>query len=100
MRKIAIVGSGVAGLLTAHGLRRAGHEVTLFSDRTPEQWLRGSKPTGTAGRFEHAVAYERELGLAHWEAAAKKVEGVHLTFCPTPGNQLLTLAARFPSPGM
>ncbi len=31
MRRIAVVGSGIAGLLTAHGLRRAGHEVTLFS---------------------------------------------------------------------
>src|SRR4051812_25577404 len=48
MRQIAIVGSGIAGLLTAHGLRRAGYGVTLFSDRTPEQWLHESKPTGTA----------------------------------------------------
>ncbi|APR85911.1 putative oxygenase subunit protein [Minicystis rosea] len=100
MRRIAIVGSGIAGLLTAHGLRRAGYEVTLYSDRTPDQWLRASKPTGTAGRFDLAVAYERELGLAHWEAQAKKVEGVHLTFCPEPGNRLLTLTGRFEKPGM
>lgn len=100
MRRIAIVGSGIAGLLTAHGLRRAGHAVTLFSDRTPEQWLRASKPTGTAGRFEPAIAYERELGLAAWETEAPKVEGVHLTFCPAPGNRLLTLTGRLARPGM
>ncbi|MFT3767870.1 MAG: NAD(P)-binding protein [Minicystis sp.] len=100
MRRIAIIGSGIAGLLTAHGLRRAGYEVTLFSNRTPEQWLRASRPTGTAGRFDPAVAYERELGLAHWEAEAKKVEGVHLTFSPEPGNRLLTLAGRPDKPGM
>lgn len=100
MRQIAIVGSGIAGLLTAHGLRRAGYDVTLFSDRTPEQWLHESKPTGTAGRFDPALSYERELGLAHWEADAPRVEGVHLTFCPEPGNRLLTLTGRIEKPGM
>lgn len=100
MRRIAIIGSGISGLLTAHGLRRAGYDVTLFSDRTPEDWLTRSKPTGTAGRFEPAIAYERELGLAHWEHEAKKVEGAHLTFCPEPGNRLLTLAGRLEKPGL
>ena len=48
MRTIAIVGSGQAGLLAAHGLADAGYKVTLFSDRTAEQWLNESRPTGTA----------------------------------------------------
>jgi hypothetical protein len=100
MRKVAIIGSGIAGLLTAHGLRRAGYEVTLFSDRTAAAWRERSRPTGTAGRFDPAVSYERELGLAHWENECVKVEGVHLTFCPTPGNRLITLAARVDKPGM
>jgi len=51
MRPIAIVGSGIAGLVAAHGLRRAGYGVTLYSDRTPEQWLNESRPTGTAARL-------------------------------------------------
>jgi 2-polyprenyl-6-methoxyphenol hydroxylase-like FAD-dependent oxidoreductase len=95
-RRIAIVGSGQAGLLAAHGLRRAGCEVALYSDRTAERWLHGSRPTGTAARFEPALAFERELGLAHWEAVAPPIEGVHLTFCPAVGNRLITLAARVP----
>jgi hypothetical protein len=97
MKRIAVIGSGIAGLLTAHGLRRAGYEVTLFSDRTPDQWLHESTPTGTAGRFEMVLAWERELGLAHWEPAAPHGMGVHVTFCPAPGNRLITLTGRMKS---
>ncbi|HVG25185.1 MAG TPA: FAD-dependent oxidoreductase, partial [Thermoanaerobaculia bacterium] len=72
MRKIAVVGSGIIGLIAAHGLRRRGYAVTLYSDRTAAQWLHESRPTGTAARFETAVTYERELGLNHWEAVAPR----------------------------
>jgi hypothetical protein len=99
-RRIAVVGSGQAGLLAAHGLVRAGHEVTLYSDRTAERWLHGSRPTGVAGRFDLALAFERELGLAHWDAAAPKVDGMHLTFCPRLGNRLVTMTARLPAPAL
>ena len=53
MRNIAIIGSGQAGLLAAHGLIKAGYHVTLYSDRTADQWLNESRPTGTAARFPH-----------------------------------------------
>ena len=33
-KKIAVVGSGPAGLACAHGLARQGHEVTVFEQRT------------------------------------------------------------------
>jgi 2-polyprenyl-6-methoxyphenol hydroxylase-like FAD-dependent oxidoreductase len=99
-RRFAVIGSGIAGLLTAHGLRRLGHEVTLFSDRTPEQWLHEARPTGTAARFEPAMAYERELGLAHWEAKAPKIVGAHLVYCPKPNNRLATMTGRQDKPGV
>jgi 2-polyprenyl-6-methoxyphenol hydroxylase-like FAD-dependent oxidoreductase len=67
MRRIAIIGSGQAGLVNAHGLLRAGYQVDLYSDRTGAQWLNESKPTGTAVRFGLALEYERELGLDFWQ---------------------------------
>jgi 2-polyprenyl-6-methoxyphenol hydroxylase-like FAD-dependent oxidoreductase len=98
MRKIAIVGSGIIGLIAAHALRRRGYPVTLYSDRTAEQWLHESRPTGTAARFEMALSFERELGLNHWDAVAPRGEGVFLTFCPTVRKPLLELRGRTPTP--
>jgi 2-polyprenyl-6-methoxyphenol hydroxylase-like FAD-dependent oxidoreductase len=95
-RRIAVVGSGQAGLIAAHGFVRAGHEVTLYSDRSAEQWLHGSRPTGTAARFDLALAYERELGLAHWDDVAPKTYGGHITFCPQFGNRLVTVTGVSP----
>jgi len=99
MRKIAIIGSGQAGLVCAHGLRRAGYSVTLYSDRTPEAWLSQSRPTGVAGRFAPALAYERELGLSHWDTTGAKFAGVHLTLCPVLHNRLVTMTGRLSEPG-
>src|ERR1700759_5126700 len=96
-RRIGIVGSGQAGLIAAHGLVQAGHEVTLYSDRTADQWLHESRPTGAAARFELALAYERELGVAHWEGVGPRGHGVHLTFCPRVGNRLVTMAGSGPT---
>jgi 2-polyprenyl-6-methoxyphenol hydroxylase-like FAD-dependent oxidoreductase len=98
MRDIAIVGSGIAGLVAAHALRRAGQDVTIYSDRSADAWLNESRPTGTAARFEMALAYERELGLNHWDGVAPRGEGVFLTFCPTLHKPLVTLLGRLARP--
>lgn len=98
MRKIAIVGSGIVGLVAAHALRREGFDVTLYSDRTAEQWLHESRPTGTAARFDFALSIERDLGLNHWDDVATRGEGVYLTFCPTKHNRLVHLFGRTRTP--
>lgn len=98
MRRVAIIGSGIIGLIAAYALRRKGFAVTLYSDRTPEQWLRDARPTGTAARFELALSYERELGLNHWEHLAPNGEGVFLTFCPKKHQELIRLQGRAEKP--
>ena len=94
MKNIAIIGSGQAGLLAAHDLLRHGYRVTLYSNRSAEDWLHRSRPTGTAARFDMALNYERELGLNYWEDAAPKGRGVHLTFSQKDKNTLITLAGK------
>jgi len=95
MRKISIIGSGQSGLVAAHGLLRRGHQVELYSDRTPEDWLERGRPTGTAVRFARSLAYERELGLDTWHAQAPKMEGLRVTICSGPAKPFLRLSGRF-----
>jgi hypothetical protein len=98
MRKIAIIGAGIAGLVTAHDLLKHGYRVTLYSDRSPEDWLNKSRPTGTAARFGLSLAYERELGLAHWDTEAPPIEGVYLIFAMQPTIPFIILAGRLAKP--
>jgi hypothetical protein len=99
VRSVAVIGAGIAGLLAAHGLRRAGYEVTLFSDRTAEQWL-AARPTGTAARFGSALAYEHELGLDYWAKQAPEIIGARLVYSPRPGLQLASLIGRQAAPAL
>jgi hypothetical protein len=66
MPKISIVGAGPAGCVLAYSLLRDGHDVTLYSDRTPEQWLNHSAPTGSAYLYGEVIDIERELGMDFW----------------------------------
>jgi hypothetical protein len=99
MRRIAIVGSGQGGLQLGIGLLVHGYQVTLFSDRTADQWLNHSRPNGTAFLFDRALQYERDLGLNFWEEEAPSGEGIHLNFLPEVGHILLTIYGRLDTPG-
>jgi 2-polyprenyl-6-methoxyphenol hydroxylase-like FAD-dependent oxidoreductase len=98
-RRIAVIGSGIVGLVAAHGLRKQGHAVTLYSDRSPEDWLHRSSPTGGAGRFHGALELERSLGLAHWDDRTPGVRGVHVTLSASRTNRILTVIARIAHDG-
>jgi 2-polyprenyl-6-methoxyphenol hydroxylase-like FAD-dependent oxidoreductase len=98
MRRIAIIGAGQAGLHLGFGLLRHGYEVTLFSDRRPEELLKG-RAIATAFMFDRALSYERELELNFWDRETHWGAGIHLDFCLQPGAIALQVEAALPRPG-
>lgn len=56
VRRIAVVGAGVAGLACARTLARAGHEVTVF-DQGSEVGGRMASQSTPFGSFDHGVQY-------------------------------------------
>jgi 2-polyprenyl-6-methoxyphenol hydroxylase-like FAD-dependent oxidoreductase len=94
MRSIAIVGAGQAGLQLGFGLLQWGYDVTVYSDRSPEEWFNG-RVTGSTFMFDRALSYERALGLNFWDKEVKWGEGIHLDFSPTPRHRMLAVEGRF-----
>ena len=75
MKRIAILGGGIAGLSAAHYLHQAGAHFTLFeasnrfggiidSERTPEGFLVEAGPDSFLTAKPAATELARELGLA------------------------------------
>ena len=85
MNKLAIIGSGTSGMFIAHGAMQAGYDVTVYSDRTAEDWLHRSAPTGTAFIYDSNIQLEKQLGLEHWQDDAHHAHGILLDFQPTAG---------------
>ncbi|MGW1680845.1 styrene monooxygenase/indole monooxygenase family protein [Saccharopolyspora sp. NPDC002376] len=71
-RSVAIVGGGVAGLLTGHLLQRSGHRVTLLSGQRPTD-LRGGRIMSTQCVFGARLRPERSAGLALWDDEAPAI---------------------------
>src|SRR5579871_2497922 len=99
MSRILIVGAGQAGLQLALGLRQDGHDVTVVSNRTPEDIATG-RVMSSQCMFGAALALERGLGLAHWDRECPPVEGISLAV-PAPdggGAKAIDWAARLDAP--
>nr|AIJ28540.1 FAD dependent oxidoreductase domain protein [Fischerella sp. ATCC 43239] len=94
MSKIAIIGSGINGMVAAHGLLAQGHKVSVYSALRPQDWLDKVPPSGTAARYPSALDIERELNLNHWEEVTPKIDGAHFTYCKQPGEQPMSLTGR------
>lgn len=94
MRKIAVIGSGPAGCILAYGLVKSGFEVTLYSDRTAEQWLNHSKPTGSAYLYDEVIEIERALGMDHWSDKAFGGQGFLLDTWDKVGGTCTVVAGR------
>jgi flavin reductase (DIM6/NTAB) family NADH-FMN oxidoreductase RutF len=71
-RRIAIVGAGQSGLQLALGLLNAGHEVTLVSERRPEQVAEG-RVLSSQCMFASALETERILGIDFWRDEAPQI---------------------------
>ena len=99
MRNIAIIGSGTSSLFIAHKLLRHGYVVTVYSDRSADDWLHRSAPTGTAYLYECNIMLERALGLDHWYDDAVHGQGIHFDYQPTAGAERLALIGNFPGEG-
>ena len=96
MRKITIVGAGQAGLQLAIGLVDAGYDVTVVSNRTPEQ-IREGKVMSSQCMFGGALARERAVGLDLWSEECPSVEGISFTVADN-GNHAFSWASRLDIP--
>ncbi|GES30596.1 styrene monooxygenase/indole monooxygenase family protein [Streptomyces angustmyceticus] len=84
MRKILIVGAGQSGLQLALGLQSQGYEVTLMSNRTPDE-IRAGRVMSTQCMFHTALQNERDLQINFWENQAPRIEGLGVSVA-APGS--------------
>ncbi len=99
MRRIAIVGGGQAGLPLALALLGKGYQVTVATNRTPDD-IRAGRVMSSQCMFDQSLQIERDLGLNQWEAACPTVDGIGLTV-PHPelaGEKAIDWAARLDRP--
>ncbi|MFE4480764.1 MULTISPECIES: styrene monooxygenase/indole monooxygenase family protein [Streptomycetaceae] len=75
MRRVLIVGAGQAGLQLALGLQAHGYDVTVLTDRGPEE-VRGGRVMSSQCMFDSALRTERALGLDLWADRAPRIEGL------------------------
>ena len=78
MRKIAIVGGGQSGLQLALGLQQKKYDVTVVSNRTPEQIYNG-RVTSSQFMFHDSLQNERDLNISFWEKDCPITEGIAFT---------------------
>ncbi|HMC74910.1 MAG TPA: NAD(P)-binding domain-containing protein, partial [Terriglobales bacterium] len=84
MRKIAIIGGGQSGLQLALGLQQNNYDVTVVSNRTPEQVFNG-RVTSSQFMFHDSLQNERDLGINFWEKDCPNTDGIAFTI-PGPNK--------------
>ncbi|MGC5013433.1 styrene monooxygenase/indole monooxygenase family protein [Streptosporangium sp. DT93] len=96
MRRILIVGAGQAGLHLALGLLRNGYDVTVVSNRTPEE-IRDGRVTSSQAMFGTALGHERALDLDLWAGDCPPIDGIQFAMAG-PDGPALHWAARLDAP--
>ncbi|SEM05742.1 styrene monooxygenase/indole monooxygenase family protein [Acinetobacter sp. DSM 11652] len=94
MRKIAIVGAGQSGLQLGLGLLDKGYDITILSNKTPDE-IRQGKVMSSQCMFHTALQTERDLGLNFWEEHCPAVEGISFALVdPASGERAFKWSAR------
>lgn len=75
MRRIAIVGGGQSGSLLALSLLRRGYDVTLMTDRTPDE-VRSGAVMSSQCMFDSGLTIERELDADNWSQTSPRITNV------------------------
>ncbi|WP_370151327.1 styrene monooxygenase/indole monooxygenase family protein [Streptacidiphilus sp. EB129] len=97
MAKVLIVGAGQAGLQLALGLQADGHDVTVLTDRTPDE-VRDGRVLSTQCMFGTALGHERALGLALWDAQAPAVAGLGVSVTGPEAARVVDWVGRLDAP--
>ncbi len=98
VRSIAIIGAGQGGLQLAFGLLRDGYDVTVYSERTPEQ-IACSRFPSSAGIFAHALDHERALDICFWDGERPLIDHTFATVTDPEGTVAIQFQARFAKHG-
>ncbi len=98
-RRISIVGPGQSGLQLGLGLIQKGYDVTLYSNRTPEQ-IKNGKIMSSQCMFDMALQNERDIGVNYWDTTCPPVEGIGFTMAnpEKPGEKLFSWASKLAAP--
>jgi len=99
MARITIIGGGQSGLQLGIGLVQGGCDVTIVSDRTPEQ-IHDGRVTSSQCMFATALDHERALGIDFWDDTCPPVEGIALAVPhpELPGEKVIDWGARLDRP--
>lgn len=99
MARITIIGGGQSGLQLGVGLVKADYEVTIVSDRMPEEIAQG-RVNSSQCMFGSALDHERSLGINFWDDSCPPVEGIAVAV-PHPelaGEKAIDWGARLDRP--
>lgn len=101
MKRIAIVGAGQAGLPLAFGLLDKGYEVTVLTNRSPQQ-IREGKVLSSQCMFDEALQIERDLGIDEWGEVCPPVQGIGFAVPhpDQPGAKAVDWSARLDKPAL
>lgn len=97
MKKIAIIGGGQSGLQLALGLLQNEFEVTLVTDRTPDQ-VREGRVMSSQCMFDSSLETERRVGLDEWADSCPDIDGIGLTVVGPEGTPVIEWDARLEAP--